>query len=73
MFHKLKKFCITFLRDDQGQSTTEYILLLSVVVVGSTTLLKSIINAIDTGILTLGGQLERDLKTGRAKLATWKN
>jgi hypothetical protein len=46
---------------------------LSVVVVGSTTLLKSIINAIDTGILTLGGQLERDLKTGRAKLATWKN
>lgn len=60
-------------RQESGQAITEYLLLLSIVVFGATALIRGIMSAFDQGILTLGGQLEKDLKTGRAKLSVWKN
>lgn len=62
-----------FLRDEKGQAVTEYILLLSITVFGSITLARAIIGTLDRGLLKLGGQLEKDLKTGRAPLGIWKN
>ena len=60
-------------RQESGQAITEYLLLLSIVVFGATALIRGIMSAFDQGILSLGGQLEKDLKTGRAKLSVWKN
>jgi hypothetical protein len=34
---------------------------------------QKILSVVDSGILSLGGQLEKDLKTGRAPLDIWKN
>ncbi|OFZ79161.1 MAG: hypothetical protein A2583_00520 [Bdellovibrionales bacterium RIFOXYD1_FULL_53_11] len=59
--------------DEGGQAITEYILLLSICVVGAAALMRGIIQAIDKGILRLGGQLEKDLRTGRAPIDIWKN
>lgn len=60
-------------RDEGGQATVEYILILSAVVTGAIALSRRLLKGIDTGILTLGGQLEKDLKTGRAPLGIWEN
>lgn len=62
-----------FLRDEEGQALTEYILILSAAVVGCVTLAKTILGTLDKGILRLGAQLEKDLQTGRAPLSVWKN
>lgn len=62
-----------FLADESGQAMTEYILLLSVIVVGASSLARGILKVMDQGILRLGGQLEKDLKTGRSPLSAWKN
>lgn len=56
-----------------GQGTVEYILILAVVVIGSVALSRTILNALDKGILKLGGQLEKDLKSGRLPLRVWSN
>jgi len=58
---------------EEAQGTVEYILILSVVVVGASQLMKLIIQSIDRGVLRLGGDLEKDLKTGRAPVSVWKN
>lgn len=68
-----KQFLARLAREDSGQGTVEYILLLSITVGGVATLTRGILKAIDNSILGLGGQLERDLKTGRASLSAWKN
>lgn len=52
---------------------TEYILILAVSVVGASQLAKQILKAFDKGIVRLGAELERDLKTGRAPLNVWEN
>lgn len=57
----------------QGQATVEYILLLSLLTFGVITFSRGLTNVIDKGILVLGGQLEKDLKTGRAPLSVWQN
>lgn len=62
-----------FHSEEAGQSITEYVLLLSVVLVGAGAMGRGLMRALDRGILTLGGQLERHLKTGRAPLNVWKN
>ncbi len=59
--------------DDKGQGTVEYILILSLVVVGTTAIVRAIRGTMDKGLLYLGGQIEKDLKTGRAPLNVWKN
>ncbi len=70
---RAEKFLSALYNDERGQSITEYMLLLSAVVVGAGALARAIMSALDKGILTLGGQLEKDLKTGRAPLSVWKN
>lgn len=59
--------------DESGQGTTEYILILATTITGTVFLARGILSTLDKGVLRLGAQLERDLKTGRAKLGTWKN
>lgn len=60
------------LSDERGQGTLEYILILSVTVVIAGALGRAVIAALDKGVLRIGGQLEKDLKTGRAPLGIWK-
>jgi len=66
-------FIRAFLKDDRGQATTEYILILSASVFVAVGLAKVILGTLDSGILRLGAQLEQDLKTGRAPLLVWQN
>lgn len=62
-----------FARDESGQGVTEYVLLLGFVVLGAGVIARGILTALDAGVLKLGGQLEKDLKTGRAPLGNWQN
>lgn len=66
---RLKKFLL----DESGQGTVEYILLLSATVIGAAQLGKAALKALDKGSLLMGGQLEKDLKTGRVPLSVWTN
>ncbi len=59
--------------DDSGQGTVEYILILSVSLIGAITFARTMIGTLDKGILQFGGVLEQDLKTGRATLDVWQN
>lgn len=61
------------LSDEEGQATLEYILILAATVAGAGLMTRKILQAIDSGITTLGGQLEKDLKTGRAPTSVWTN
>jgi hypothetical protein len=70
---KIRQFGLDLLRDENGQGTVEYLVILSACVVGATQLAKRILAAMDSGIVILGAQLEQDLKTGRAPLSVWSN
>ena len=59
--------------DENGQGTVEYILILSVSVVGAAQIAKRILAALDHVVLLIGAQLERDLKTGRLGPGVWQN
>jgi hypothetical protein len=59
--------------DEEGQGTVEYVLILSVSVLGASQLARQILKVMDQGILRLGSQLEKDLKSGRAPLSVWEN
>ena len=72
-FSRIGRICRAFLHEEDGQGVIEYILLLSVTVVGAGMLARGILNALDNGVLKLGGQLEKDLKTGRAPLSVYQN
>lgn len=67
------RFLQTLYQDESGQSTLEYMVIFSASVIGATQLARQLQKAMDLGILRLGGELERDLKTGRAKLRVWSN
>lgn len=67
MSHRKRSF------GSQGQGTIEYLLILAAVVTGSLLLSRSILGVLDKGILKLGGQLEKDLKSGRLPLRVWSN
>lgn len=66
-------FFINFLLNERGQGTVEYVLILSASIVAATQLMRQLIRSLDAGILHLGAQLEKDLKTGRAPLSVWEN
>lgn len=68
----LFKFIHKLLKEEDGQGTVEYILLLSAIVVISTQAAKQILKVFDTGVLWLGGTLEKDLRTGKAGIGIWK-
>jgi hypothetical protein len=59
--------------DEGGQGTVEYILLLSITVIGAVTFSRAILNTLDKAVLRVGGQMEKDLKSGRAPLNVWEN
>ena len=63
----------SLLRDENGQATTEYIMILSFAVVGAAAMGRTILGVIDKGILHLGAELERTLKTGRINVRVWTN
>jgi Flp pilus assembly pilin Flp len=67
------KFATSFVRDESGQATVEYILILTLAAVGAGTMARSLLGVLDRGILKLGVQLENDLKTGRAPANVWDN
>jgi Flp pilus assembly pilin Flp len=73
IFRALSRALGGFYRDEEGQAVIEYILLLSATVIGAGLLARGILNALDSGILKLGGALEKDLKTGRAPLSVYQN
>lgn len=68
-----KKFLVRLLADEEGQALMEYILLISFAIVGATQIARGILKVLDQGVLRLGGQLEKDLKTGRSPLSAWRN
>jgi Flp pilus assembly pilin Flp len=67
------KLVVKLVRDEQGQGTLEYVLILSFVLVGASALARSILGVLDQGILSFGGQLEKDLHTGKAQVDAWSN
>ncbi len=60
-------------RDDAGQATVEYILLLSAVVALAGGLSRAMLRAVDNGILFFGANLEKNIKTGRINAGIWGN
>jgi len=60
-------------REQSGQGTVEYVLLLSMIITLTLGIAKGTRSILDQGILKLGAQLEKDLKTGRAPLSVWEN
>ena len=64
---------LSLLKDESGQGTVEYILILSVSVVGASQLAKKFLSMLDHVVLLIGAQLERDLKTGRLGPSAWQN
>jgi Flp pilus assembly pilin Flp len=69
----ITRFLSRVAQDERGQTTTEYILLLTFVVAGTAALAKTVVGALNTGVLTLGAELEKDLKTGRTTISVWTN
>jgi hypothetical protein len=72
-FWRLCFFSRGLARDEGAQATVEYILLLSITVVGAASFARVIMSGLDRAVLRIGGQLEKDLKTGRAPLNVWEN
>ncbi|MEK7689508.1 MAG: hypothetical protein AAB425_00650 [Bdellovibrionota bacterium] len=66
-------FGADLLGDQSGQAVVEYALILGAAVAGAVGMARAIFSALDSGILRLGGQLEKDLKSGRAPIDIWKN
>lgn len=63
----------TLIKDESGQGTVEYLLILSVTIGFSIGMAKIALAALDTGILKFGAQLEKDLRTGRMPPSVYKN
>ena len=59
--------------DDSGQAITEYILLLALTFSMTILVMRAAVKTLSAIVLTFGGFLEKDLKTGRAPLGIWKN
>lgn len=73
MREPIRNFLVKFYRDEDGQAVIEYVLVLSATLVAAGLLARGILSALDSGVLKLGGQLEKDLKTGRAPLSVYQN
>jgi Flp pilus assembly pilin Flp len=73
MIERGKNFLVRFYRDEDGQAVIEYVLILSATLIAAGMLARGILSALDNGVLKLGGQLEKDLKTGRAPLTVYQN
>jgi len=69
----IRKFARTLYGDEKGQTTVEYILILTVTIVAVMALVRMIMRLTDRGVLKLGSQLEKDLKTGRLPVNVWRD
>ena len=69
----IKRAIIAFIRDEDGQAITEYILLLAVVVTIAVGVARLVMEVLDESVLRVGGVLEKKLKTGREELNVWSN
>ena len=72
-FQSLDRWLSRFFGDESGQALSEYILILSAAVATALTFSRALLKGVSDGVLALGGQLEKDLKTGRLALGSWKN
>lgn len=61
------------LRDQSGQASLEYVLILALALTASALLAKGLSQALDASVLRFGAQLEKDLKTGRAQASVYNN
>ncbi len=61
------------LSNQSGQGTLEYMLLLIILVVAGASFTATILRSVDDQILAVGGRLEKQLKTGRANVNSWRN
>lgn len=71
--NRVVTFAVGFIRDESGQSTVEYLLILSACVLGVGGMVRQIRGIFDTATLRIGAVLEQDLKSGRAPLGVWNN
>jgi len=60
-------------KNNKGQGTLEYILILSVSIIISLILIRGLTESVDGAILRFGGNLEKSLKSGRAPLHVYLN
>ncbi|MEN9723801.1 MAG: hypothetical protein RJB38_1787 [Pseudomonadota bacterium] len=59
---------------NSGQGLVEYVLLLSLALFTAIGFAKGLSRAVDSGVVLFGGQLEKDLKTGRTPVESgWRN
>jgi hypothetical protein len=66
-------FLMRFFLEEEAQGTVEYLLILSACVIGAAEFTRQLVKIIDKGVLHLGADLEKDLKTGRAPISVWEN
>ncbi len=64
---------VSLIKDEEGQAVTEYILILAITMFGAAALARALLAVFDQGILHLGSELEKSLKTGRAPKSVWSN
>jgi len=69
----IPKFSRSLFDDERGQTTVEYILILTVTIVAVMAVVRIIMRLTDRGMLKLGSQLEKDLKTGRIPVNVWRD
>ena len=55
-------------KNESGQAVTEYILILAVALAFTILLSRTIFRSLDQGVLSLGAQMERDLRAGRGSV-----
>ncbi|MFN7685810.1 MAG: hypothetical protein ACK5QT_10420 [Oligoflexia bacterium] len=72
-FRRLKNSVCDLIFQEEGQGITEYVLILGFSITLAVLFARGLKTAIERGILVLGGELEKDLKTGRTQLGAWKN
>ena len=59
---RITRFAHAFLNDERGQSTTEYILILSVVVMVAMKFKTAFLGQMNTAVTTLGGNINNVLQ-----------
>lgn len=60
-------------RKEDGQAIVEYVLVLTLGLMFAILVSKTIMGSIDGGLGTVGGKLEKQLKTGRISTDVWAN
>jgi hypothetical protein len=70
---EFRKFAREFACNDSGQAITEYVLIMTIALGGTIAITKLVFKALDQFTVFFGGQLEKDLKAGRAQTNVWGN